>query len=105
MHLVVHEDRPPTIAAVVALAPPPHRAPASASGGAAEEDQVANSYQRYNRRRAREAAIRLQHQVTKFYVYRAEDKDDPSKWMKLDGYGRTPGDRKTDAIRRSGLAR
>ena len=102
VHLVVHEDRPPTVAAVVALAPP--AASRSRGSGGAAGKIIANSYQRYN------GGVRVKRQygsstVTKFYVYRAEDKDDPSKWMKLDGYGRTPGDRKTDAIRRSGLAR
>jgi hypothetical protein len=41
--------------------------------------------------------------VTRFYVYRAEDEGDPCKWLKVEGYGPTPGERKTDAIKRSGL--
>lgn len=41
--------------------------------------------------------------VTRFYVYRSEDKNDAGKWLKVEGYGKTPGERKTDAIRRSGL--
>lgn len=41
--------------------------------------------------------------VTEFFVFRTEDKKDPSKWIIIRGYGRTPGDRKTDAIKRSGL--
>lgn len=42
--------------------------------------------------------------VTEFFVYRAGDEDDASKWLVVRGYGPTPGERKTDAIRRSGLA-
>ena len=41
--------------------------------------------------------------VTDFYVHREEDKNDPSKWKIVRGYGKTPGERKTDAIRRSGF--
>lgn len=41
--------------------------------------------------------------VTQFIVYRSEDAKDPSKWLRVVGFGKTPGDRKTDAIRRSGL--
>ena len=41
--------------------------------------------------------------VTIFLVYRAEDAKDPAKWLKIAGYGPTPGERKTDAIKRSGL--
>jgi len=41
--------------------------------------------------------------VTDFYVYRRETKNDPSKWKVVRGYGRTPGERKTFAIERSGL--
>jgi hypothetical protein len=41
--------------------------------------------------------------VTEFFVYRAEDRGDASKWKIVVGYGKTPGERKTDAIRRSGL--
>jgi hypothetical protein len=36
--------------------------------------------------------------VTRFYVHYADDRHDPSKWMKIEGYGKTPGDRKTYAI-------
>lgn len=42
--------------------------------------------------------------VTDFFVMRAEDRDDASKWLVVRGYGKTPGERKTDAIRRSGLS-
>jgi len=42
--------------------------------------------------------------VTEFYVYRREDEKDPSKWKVVRGYGKTPGERKTNAIRNSGLA-
>jgi hypothetical protein len=41
--------------------------------------------------------------VTEFFVYRAEDAKDPSRWRIVRGYGPTPGERKTDAIRRSGF--
>jgi hypothetical protein len=41
--------------------------------------------------------------VTEFYVMRAEDEKDASRWRIIRGYGRTPGERKTDAIRRSGF--
>lgn len=41
--------------------------------------------------------------ITVFFVWREEDKDEPSKWKKVEGFGPTPGERKTDAIRRSGL--
>ncbi len=41
--------------------------------------------------------------VTDFIVFRKEDEKDASKWLKIRGYGPTPGERKTDAIRRSGL--
>lgn len=41
--------------------------------------------------------------VTEFFVFRGEDRDDPSKWKVVRGYGPTPGERKTDAIKRSGL--
>jgi hypothetical protein len=41
--------------------------------------------------------------VTEFYVYRDEDRNNPAAWKIVMGYGRTPGERKTDAIRRSGL--
>jgi hypothetical protein len=36
--------------------------------------------------------------VTRFYVGYAGDENDPSKWMKIEGYGKTPGERKTYAI-------
>lgn len=38
--------------------------------------------------------------VTRFYVHYKSDRKDPSKWMTIEGYGPTPGDRKTDAIRK-----
>jgi len=60
------------------------------------------SFERYNGG----AAIKRQYgssTVTKFYVFRAEDEKDASKYVVVKGYGPTPGDRKTDAIRRSGL--
>jgi hypothetical protein len=42
--------------------------------------------------------------VTEFYVYRDEDRDNHAAWKVVTGYGKTPGERKTDAIRRSGLS-
>jgi hypothetical protein len=39
--------------------------------------------------------------VTTFNVHRPEDKDDPSRWVTVDAYGPTPGDRSTDAKRRA----
>jgi hypothetical protein len=61
------------------------------------------SFERYN------GGVRVKRQygsstVTRFYVYRDEDQHDPSKWHTVEGFGPTPGDRKTDAIRRSGLS-
>ena len=41
--------------------------------------------------------------VTRFFVFKAEDEGDGSKYQVVTGYGPTPGERKTDAIRRSGL--
>lgn len=41
--------------------------------------------------------------VTRFWVRFADEADDPSRWLVVEGYGKTPGERKTDAIRRSGL--
>jgi hypothetical protein len=64
---------------------------------------IAVSKDRY-RASASERRIHGGATVTEFYVYRAEDKDDPSKWKIVRGYGPTPGERKTDAIRRSGFA-
>ena len=42
--------------------------------------------------------------VTDFLVYREEDRHHSERWVKIRGFGKTPGERKTDAIRRSGLA-
>lgn len=41
--------------------------------------------------------------VTEFFVYRAEDAHNADRWRIVRGYGATPGERKTDAIRRSGF--
>lgn len=41
--------------------------------------------------------------ITRFYVYKEEDKKSSEKWLIVEGFGPTPGDRKTDAIKRSGL--
>jgi hypothetical protein len=63
---------------------------------------IASSFQRYN------GGVRIKRlygssTVTRFYVFREEDRNDASKWLEVEGFGPTPGDRKTDAIRRSGL--
>jgi hypothetical protein len=62
----------------------------------------AHSFERYRA----SAAERRQYggsTVTKFYVFFAKDRNDASKWKTIMGYGATPGERKTDAIRRSGF--
>lgn len=61
---------------------------------------IANSFERY-RATAAERRMYGGATVTKFYVYRAGEH--PSKWLIVMGYGKTPGERKTDAIKRSGL--
>lgn len=66
------------------------------SGGRAIE---ASSFQRYN------GGVRVKRQygsstVTRFYVFFKDERDDPSKWVEIEGYGPTPGDRKTYAINR-----
>lgn len=40
--------------------------------------------------------------ITKFLIYREENGNPPdvSKWVYIEGFGPTPGDRKTDAIKR-----
>jgi len=58
---------------------------------------VASSTERYN------GGVRIKRlwgssTVTLFFVFYAEDRKDPAKWMKLEGYGKTPGDRKTYAM-------
>lgn len=60
---------------------------------------IATSISRYNGG----VAIKRKHgssTVTTFRLYREEDANDPSKWREMEGYGPTPGDRKTDAIRK-----
>lgn len=69
---------------------------------AAKPKIIASSFERY-RATAAERRMYGGATVTKFYVYRAEHKSDPSKWLVIVGYGATPGERKTDAIKRSGL--
>jgi hypothetical protein len=59
---------------------------------------IASSYERYN------GGIRIKRQwgsstVTVFCVYREEDKDNPSAWELIKGYGASPGERKTYAVR------
>jgi hypothetical protein len=63
---------------------------------------VASSFERYN------GGVRIKRlygssTVTRFYVHFADEANDPSRWLVVEGYGPTPGERKTDAIRRSGL--
>jgi len=55
---------------------------------------VATSFERYN------GGVRIKRlwgssTVTRFFVHYVGD--DPAKWMKIEGYGKTPGDRKTYA--------
>jgi len=38
--------------------------------------------------------------VTVFYVFRPEDRHEPQNWAKVNGYGKLPGNRETDAIAR-----
>lgn len=63
---------------------------------------IASSKDRY-RASAAERRLYGGSTVTQFYVYRAEDRNDASRWRIVTGYGKTPGERKTDAIRRSGF--
>lgn len=58
---------------------------------------IATSYERYNGG-ARTKRMYGSSTVTRFYVHFAEDARDPSKWEEIEGYGPTPGDRKTHAI-------
>jgi hypothetical protein len=39
--------------------------------------------------------------VTRFWVFRAEDRENHANWVVVDGFGPTPGERKTDAMRRA----
>lgn len=57
----------------------------------------ASSYERHN------GGVKVKRQygsstVTRFYVYDEKDANDPSKWIKIETKGRTPGDRKSLAI-------
>jgi hypothetical protein len=63
---------------------------------------IATSFQRFN------GGVRIKRAygsstVTRFYVRFADEDGDPSRWLVVEGYGRTPGERKTNAIERSGL--
>ena len=60
---------------------------------------VAVSFERYNGGKSIERKFGSS-TVTKFYVYREEYESDPSQWKVVEGFGPTPGDRKTFAIRR-----
>lgn len=60
---------------------------------------VATSFERYN------GGVRIKRlygssTVTRFYVHFARDAKNPMAWKKIEGYGPTPGERKTDAIRK-----
>lgn len=60
---------------------------------------VAVSFERYRAT----AAQRRAHggsTVTRFYVYRRSEEGDAGRYAVVEGFGRTPGERKTDAIRR-----
>jgi hypothetical protein len=63
---------------------------------------VAVSSHRY-RATAAERRLHGGNTVTEFIVYREEDRHHPERWRTVRGYGPTPGERKTDAIRRSGF--
>ncbi len=78
--------------------PPPFKASPKATKGG--NKVVANSFERYNGG-ARVKRAYGSSTVTRFYVYLARDKDNPAAWHKIEGYGKTPGERKTDAIRRA----
>jgi hypothetical protein len=69
---------------------------------------VASSYERYRGGAAVARRWGGAGTVTRFYVFFKEDEHDPNKWEKIEGFGPTPGDRKTFAIeefkRRKGLA-
>lgn len=59
---------------------------------------IAHSISRYNGG----VAIKRKHgssTVTVFRVYREEHENSPNEWREVVGYGPTPGDRKTNAIR------
>jgi hypothetical protein len=58
---------------------------------------VATSYERYNGG-ARTKRMYGGSTITRFFVHYAEDRNDPLKWEKIEGYGPTPGERKTYAI-------
>jgi hypothetical protein len=58
---------------------------------------IASSYERYN------GGVKVKRQygsstVTIFLVYKEEDKDNPSAWELVKGFGASPGERKTYAI-------
>jgi len=63
-------------------------------------DWLASSQYRY-RASASERRLYGGSTVTDFFVYRREDRDDPKKWYKVRGFGKTPGERKTFAIKRA----
>ncbi len=77
-------------------------APAPARSSNPVSKIIAVSKDRY-RATASERRLHGGKTVTEFYVFRAEDEKNPGAWKIVRGYGPTPGQRKTDAIRRSGL--
>ena len=64
-----------------------------------ESKIIASSFQRYNGG-VRVKRVHGSSTVTRFYVYYEVDKANPSMWKEIEGFGPTPGDRKTDAIRK-----
>ena len=66
----------------------------------AQRKIVASSQERY-RASASERRMYGGSTVTRFFVFYKDDEDDPNKWLMVTGYGPTPGERKTDAIRRA----
>ena len=59
----------------------------------------AHSTERY-RATAAERRLHGGSTVTVFFVFRPEDEKKPENWAKVNGYGKMPGNRKTDAIAR-----
>ena len=61
----------------------------------------ASSFQRYNGGAAHKRRWGSS-TITRFYVWRSPEDDDNAKaWLVVEGYGKTPGERKTDAMRKA----
>jgi hypothetical protein len=62
-----------------------------------KEKVIATSFERYN------GGAKVKREwgsstITRFYVHWVSDKNDASRWEKIEGFGPTPGDRRTFAI-------